>query len=471
MKKKKIILQPSDWGLSVSSAGQLMIRNFSLAELADLYGTPLYVLDEIRLKYRAESFNSSAANSYPGKVSVHYPFKCSSVSEVVNIIRSSGLKAEVMTEFELSLALFSGYSGHEIIVNGPCKTDSFLNQCLDAGVKLISIDSIDELKSLSALTVKRDKKVNLLLRINPDIVPEGIPAGTAAGSAKSVFGLGLSLKSMNEAIEIIRQNSRLYFEGFHFHIGTGIISPDSYQRTIKKLSPLITHMKSKGFKINIIDTGGGYPSPATRQLRTKELIAAKLFSRYQFKQSFNPYTFDDFTMSIGRSISELFPGNLPELIFEPGRSIVSSCQTLLLKAHRIKENSCGKWVITDGGLGTITLPAYYEYHKIFLANNVRRPYTKYYSLAGPCCFSGDIIYKNLFLPHINQGEIIAMMDTGAYFNGMESNFGFARPAIIAVSADHRRLIRERESISTMAVRDLTFKNDINREVSHEIQSY
>ncbi len=415
-----------------------------------------------------QAFKTSAEINYPGNVLVHYPFKCNSVPAVVSIIKSAGLRAEVMTEFELNLALISGFDGSEIIVNGPCKTDTFLAKCLEADVKLISVDSIDELKSLSTLSAGQNKKVSVLLRINPDYIPKGLPAGSATGSRKSVFGLSIKQNEINYALDLIRQNNNLSFQGFHFHIGTGISDPNEYKKVINKLSPLLQYVITEGFNINFLDVGGGYPSPGTRELKTYELIVSQVFKHFQYKPVLNPYSFDDFTRCIGKTISTLPFNRLPELIYEPGRSIVSSCQLLLLRVQRTKGNSLHKWLITDGGLGTITLPTYYEYHKIFLANNVSLPVEEYATITGPCCFASDIVYRNIKMPQVNQGDILAVMDTGAYFNGFESNFGFARPAIISVSEDHYKLVRERETNEYLLMRDLPIKNNLNTEVRNEI---
>lgn len=468
MKNQNEKVSPAAWGLSVNDKDELMIYDFLLADFAELYGTPLYVLDETRLASKAAEFKCSAENNYPGPVTVHYPFKCNSVPAVVETIRTAGLQAEVMTDFELDLAERSGFDGNEIIVNGPGKTNVFLKKCLDANVKLISVDSTDELKSLAELTAGNDKRVNILLRLNPDYIPKGLPAGSATGSRKSVFGLSLNRNEINNALEIIKANRNLSFRGFHFHIGTGILFPDDYKKVIKKLITLFQHVINNDFEINVIDVGGGYPSPGTRELKTSELILSQIFKYFQFRPVPGSYSFDDFTKCIGRAVSD-FPGHsLPELIYEPGRSIVSSCQHLLLKVHRTKDRFPDKWLITDGGLGTVTLPTYYEYHKIFLANDVYRKPEEYVTITGPCCFAGDIVYKNIKMPRTKKGEVLVVMDTGAYFNGFESNFGFARPAILSVSEYQYKLIRKRESTEDMMIRDLIFNNDFTGEVSNEI---
>lgn len=468
MKRNKEILQPSAWGLAAGDNNELLLYDFLLTDFAELYGTPLYVLDETRLESRAAEFKHLAEEYYPGKASVHYPFKCNSVPAIVGTIKKAGLKAEVMTEFELNLALMSGFEGQEIIVNGPCKTDTFLKKCLDADVRLISVDSNDELKSLSEIAGGQNKHADILLRLNPDYIPKGLPSGSATGSSSSVFGLSINKDDINNALRLIQKSRNVDFRGFHFHIGTGISYPGDYKKVINKLNPLFQYVINQGFKINVIDVGGGYPSIGTRELKTNELIFSQLFKYFQYKPGINHYSIDEFTKCIGKTVSSLPLSNYPELIYEPGRSIVSSCQHLLLKVRRVKSRAPHKWLITDGGLGTITLPTYYEYHKIFLANDVFRKSDEYVTITGPCCFAGDIVYKNIKMPQINKGEILAVMDTGAYFNGFESNFGFPRPAIISVSEYNYKLIRSRETDEDMLARDLTVKNDFIKEVRDEI---
>lgn len=468
MKKQNKILKPTIWGLHTGSNNELMLYDFLLTDFAELYGTPLYVLDEARLTHRAVKFKASAERNYSGPVSIHYPFKCNSVPAVVDTIKRAGLKAEVMTEFELNLALKSGFKGSEIIVNGPCKTDSFLKKCLDANVRFMSVDSADELKSLAEITACVNKPADILLRINPDYIPGGLPAGSATGSRRSVFGLSPERNEINEALSVIKRSRKLTFKGVHFHIGTGIRHPRDYEKVIKKLVPLFHYIADQQLKISAIDVGGGYPSPGTRELGTRELILSQIFKYFQYKPEFNSASVNDFTKQISQAVSVLQGDDIPELIYEPGRSIVSSCQHLLLKVQRKKARASHKWLITDGGLGTITLPTYYEYHKIFLANDVYRKPEEYATITGPCCFAGDIVYKNIRLPYVNKGEILAVMDAGAYFNGFESNFGFSRPAIISVSEFNYKLIRKRETSEDMMIRDIVPDIDLTKEVRNEI---
>ena len=377
---------------------------------------------------------------------------------MVEIIRSAGLYAEVMTKFELELALFAGYSGKEIIVNEPCKPLSFLQSCFDSMVRFIVIDSLQELADIDRIAVSREKGMNIVLRVNPDYVPSGMNYGSATGSRRgSAFGLDLKGGEVKAALDRLRGNPRLNFQGFHFHIGTGIRSPKDYAHALRILPILISEANATGFKIRILDVGGGFASPTTREFTNSEMLFYQGFRKLpKFNSEDTGTSYEDFTKEISHAVQKYFSLNeLPELIFEPGRCITSPNQFLLLTVHRIKErNGIGKWLITDGGLGTVTLPTYYEYHEVFLCNDVLRHRDENVDIIGPACFAGDIVYRNKPMPKISTGEVIAIMDSGAYFTQLESSFGFPRPAIVAVRQNGHQLIRARETFETMVQRDI-----------------
>ena len=165
---------------------------------------------------------------------------------------------------------------------------------------------------------------------------------------------------------------------------------------------------------------------------------------------------DSFFNSISASVRRTFRNKaLPELIFEPGRCIASQNQFLLLAIQGVKRRpGVGTWITTDGGLSTVSMPTYYECHEVLLCNDVHRPVAQKVTLNGPACFAGDIIYKNKPMPLLQPGEILAVMDSGAYFTALESSFGFPRPAIITVDGPTVRPIRTRETFEEMISRDI-----------------
>ena len=457
IKKKQKILSPAAWGLEVNRQGELIVGDCSTVSLAKKYGTPLHVINEDRLEATAIDFKQAFESTYQGKVSVHYAFKCNSVPGIVEIVQRSGSKAEVMSEFELMLALNLGYKGNDIIINGPCKPSDLLQKCLDSGVRLIVVDSLEELKVLDEICQAINTDADILLRINPDYTPKGMNQGTATGSRKGcAFGLDLKGSEVDQALRWLKTTDQIHFHGFHFHIGTGIRNPDDYRQALQRLKPLIEKTQSLDFKIEVFDAGGGFAARNTREMTTHEMLIYQGWEKLPIAtKSEENFTFHDFAQAIVTGTEYLFPNReLPELLLEPGRSITSSNQMLLLTVHRIKERrDVKKWLITDGGLGTVSMPTYYEYHELFLCNDVMRPRTENVTIIGPVCFAGDVVYKNKLMPVVQPGEVLAIMDSGAYFTAMESTFGFPRPAIVAVANGKNRLLRRREAYRDMIARD------------------
>jgi diaminopimelate decarboxylase len=455
--RTKKMLKPDAWGLRANSDGELMIGGCSAVELAEIYGTPLHVFNEKHLRSTALNFVNSFSNRYPGKVSVHYAFKCNSVPAIVSIIKKSGLNAEVMSEYELKLALDLDYKGENIIVNGPYKPDSLLKLCLDNKVRLIIVDSLAELDDLIKLCNQYDKKANILLRINPDYVPRGMNQGSATGSRKGcAFGLDLKGSEVYQALSKLAKSDLVYFQGFQFHIGTGISDPLDYEKALKRLKHLVDYTVSLGFGIRIFDIGGGIATPASREMTTLEMLIYQGWERLPaMNKSATQFLFTDFADAVTEGLLYLFKSaNLPELIIEPGRCIASSSQLLLLGIYQVKNRpGMKKWIITDGGIGTVTMPTFYEYHEVFLCNDLKRPRTEQVTITGPVCFAADIVYRNKKMPVLHRGEILAIMDSGAYFTAWESSFGFPHPAVISVSEGHHWLLRRRETYEDMVARD------------------
>ena len=451
-------LEPQNWGLETAADGRLTIGTVSAVDIARTFGTPLHVLHEERLETTAAGFRRSMETAYPGRSSVHYAFKCNSVPAVIEAVRRAGLKAEVMSPLELELALHLGYGGEDIVVNGPGKTAAFLKTAVESAVRLINVDSLHELALLNEIAGAAHKRVDILLRVNPDLVPKGMNAGSATGSRKGcAFGLDLRGGEVREALGLLRDLPGIRFRGFHFHIGTGIRDARAYSRVLDRLAPLFRDTRAAGFRVDVVDVGGGFAARTTREMSSRELLIYQGFGRLPAGAARAACsTFEDFSWEIGRALRRVFPAEeLPELITEPGRSVVSPNQFLLLTVSQVKARPrVRKWLITDGGLGTVTLPTFYECHEVLLADDVRRPRTECVTIVGPVCFASDVVYRNIRMPEVRAGEVVAVMDSGAYFLALESSFGFPRPAVVAVKGDTCRLVRRRETFADLTGRDI-----------------
>ncbi|HVP91539.1 MAG TPA: hypothetical protein VMS75_10010 [Terriglobales bacterium] len=466
-------LEPRDWGLGADAAGRLTIGTVAVADMARAFGTPLHVLHEERLEATAAGFRRSMESAYPGRTSVHYALKCNAVPAVVEAVRRGGLKAEVMSPFELELALHLGYGGEDIVVNGPGKTASFLRAAIDRRVRLINVDSLGELALVHELAQAARNRVDVLLRVNPDFVPKGMNAGSATGSRKGcAFGLDLRGGEVRTALGMIQSSPGLRFRGFHFHIGTGIRDAKAHAQVLDRLTPLFRETRAAGLPVEVLDVGGGFASPTAREMTSRELLVYQGFGRLPAGVSGGDCgSFDDFAGAIAGALLRIFPRNeLPELISEPGRSIASPNQFLLLSVSQVKARpNVRTWLITDGGLGTVTLPTFYECHEVLLADDVRRPRTERVTIVGPVCFASDVVYRNIRMPEVRPGEVLAVMDSGAYFIAQESSFGFPRPAVVAVKGNACRLVRRRETFADLTGRDHLAAPGAIQEEDHEIR--
>ena len=261
------VLPPEAWGLTVDHADALTVGRCSTLDLAREYGTPLHVVHQDRLAATATAFVRAFTRAYPAQASVHYAFKCNAVPGVVRLLQRAGLRAEVCTPFELLLARRLGFPGDAIVVNGPGKTAALLRLCVEQRVRFVVLDALAELTALNAQAEALDAEVDVLLRVNPDYVPRGMNRGTATGSRRGcAFGLDLVGGEVDRALDLLGRAERLHFRGFHFHIGTGIRHPADYHRALHRLAPLFERTRGRGLPIEVVDIGGGFAAPATREM-------------------------------------------------------------------------------------------------------------------------------------------------------------------------------------------------------------
>jgi diaminopimelate decarboxylase len=451
---KKLII---GWGLDANKKGELITGGCNTLSLADIYGSPLHVVDEAGLRFKASSFLGTMASKYPGKVSVHYAFKCNPVPGIIKIIKEEGIKAEVMSEFELQMALRLGYKGEEIIVNGPYKTDQLITSCLEHNIRFINVDSLFELEKINYICNKLSTCTEVLFRINPDFIPSGMNKGSLAASRSgSPFGMDLKNGELRQALERIRGMKQIKFRGLHFHIGSGIQDPSDYAIAISGLKKILAEVERSGFSVDVLDVGGGLGLSNSYEMTTLELLFYQAFDILHTRRNPNrKTTFCNFAESVTAGVMSLFRNrNMPELIFEPGRCITGPNQLLLITIHQVKDRKgVKKWLVADAGIGTLTMPTYYEHHEVILCNNIWRRISEKVTITGPGCFSADVVYRNKRMPKVDAGDVLAILDTGAYFTSWESTFGFPRPAIVSVMNGRHKLLRTRETIENMVSRD------------------
>ncbi len=452
-------LRIEDWGLAEGLDGGLVVDGCSTSSVAETYGTPVHVVHERRLRDSVGEYIRAFRERYPAEVLPCYALKCNGVPAVVEMILQSGAKPEVMSEYEYWLARRLGAAPGDIVVNGPHKSKRFLERLVSDGVGLVVVDSMFELERLSEVCADLGQEAKLLLRLNPDFVPKGMSASTAAASRSgSVFGLDMKEDEHSIAFDLCRRDPFLRFQGVHVHIGTGCKIAADYARVFELIGPALLAARERGLETRWLDFGGGYGSATAREFTSLEFLRYIGFGRLPSPpEPGRQATFAEFAERISGAV-ESFCGRhrlpIPSLILEPGRALVSSNIFLLLSVLDVEPPRRGvSLAVTDGGRWTTTLQPTYEYHEIFLCNDPSAPRSARYTIAGIHAFGGDIITRNRLLPPLEAGDVLAVMDSGAYFTSMESNFGHPRPPYVAVRNGEARLVRRREEPEDMLARD------------------
>lgn len=411
----------------------LYIGGVDCVKLADEFGTPLYVMDENRIRHRYREIYDAFSRLYP-KVEIKYSYKANTSLAILHILRQEGAGADVVSEGELYIALNVGIEPEKIFFTGNNKTDRELGMALEAGV-IINIDSLHELERLKRICESEQKKAKISFRVNPDISPETHPH-LATGLKESKFGI-----QMNEAISAYKKAAKCKFfsiEGIHMHIGSQITSVSPYKEATYKLLDLVGKLHQNSIELNFIDLGGGIG------IKYKE--DAPSITPRELAENIVPI--------VKNKLDEYGLGD-PTLILEPGRYIVGDAGILLTRVTTIKKG-IKKFIGVDSGFNILIRPVMYQaYHEVVVANKMTAEKEETVDIAGNLCESGDIIAKNRFLPKIEEGDIIAILDTGAYGIVMSSRYNSRPlPAEVLVCDGKYELIRKREGLHDLLAKQI-----------------
>jgi len=409
----------------MSKANHIGIQNHHLTiggvdtvSLAQEYGTPLYVIDEKRIRENFRTFKSAFPDA-----DIYFAAKANWNLSILRILASEGAGADVFSDGELYAALIAGIPQEKILFNGNSKTMNELQMAIDSGVR-VSVDSMDELHALSDLAIKSGKVVDIAFRVNPDVSPDTHPK-IATGLASSKFGIGYKdvLKAYEEAKELPGINP----VGIHCHIGSQITDVAPFGEAVERMMDIAEQITRLGVTLEFVDMGGGLGIPYQKDMATP-----------------TPQDLADMILPIFLRRSEDI-GISPRLVLEPGRYIVGDTSILLAGVTTVKR-SARNFVGVDAGLNLMIRPAMYDaYHEVAVANKADLVGAETYDIVGPICESGDIIARDRKLPLIEPGDVIAVFDVGAYGFSMSSQYnGRCRCTEIMVSDGSVDVIREQE---------------------------
>lgn len=405
--------------------GNLYFDGFSVKELADKYDTPLYLMSEKRIRDNYDRLYGAFVNNYK-YVRIYYAAKANTNLNVLKILHSQGAYLDTVSPGEVFLALSAGYTPDRIMFTGTSVRNDELKMLADANIT-INIDSQSEMDRLLKISVPQI----LSVRVNPE-VGAGHHDHCITAGPESKFGLW-----EEEVIQAyaIAQRARVGRFGIHMHIGSGVLEPEPYIAAVEKLLSIAKRVKKEvGINFEFIDIGGGLGVPYKPE--DTELDVAAFSSKVVnlFKNKVKDY-------GLGK----------PFLFVEPGRYLVCDSTILLTRVNTLKVTPAHKYVGVDAGFNTLIRPTIYgSYHPILVANKLNEPEKETYSIAGPICESGDLLAKDRQLPEIQEGDLLAVLNAGAYGYSMSSQYNSRpRAAEVMIRAGKPVIVREREQLKDL----------------------
>ena len=396
----------------------LYCESVRIAEIAKEVGTPFYLYSQKRITDNYRAFDEAFR-----KIDhlICYSCKANSNLSICRLLKEQGAGADVVSGGELYKALKVGVNPEKIVFSGVGKTSSEIEYALKEGILLLNVESIPELELTDEIAGRLKKKAPIALRINPDIDSNTHPH-ISTGLAKSKFGIEIS--RAKEVYKKAKELENIEVLGIHMHIGSQITELEPFVDSLGKIVELIKELEKEGIELRYLDIGGGLG--------------------ISYKKGEKAPTPKEFA----KKLLPLIKGLKYRIILEPGRAIIGDAGILVTKVLYVKKTSKKNFVIVDAAMNNLIRPSLYDaYHRIvpIRKSQIPNPKSQIVDIVGPVCESGDYLAKDRELAEVKSGDLLAILDAGAYGFSMSSNYN-ARPKVaeILVEKDKFHIIRKRE---------------------------
>ncbi|MBI2305077.1 MAG: diaminopimelate decarboxylase [Chloroflexi bacterium] len=421
---------------NINEKGHLTLGGCDTQDLAREFGTPLYIFDEATLRSRCSLFIEEFARRYP-ETQVIYAAKAFLCQTIALILKEEGLGLDVVSGGEMAAAHSVAFPMERVYFHGNNKAPGELRLALDWGVGRVVVDNFHELALLNSLA--RDGEQDIWLRLSPGIDPH-THGHTTTGILDSKFGFSMATGQAEEAVSKALAAPHLRLKGLHVHLGSPVYELEPYREAVEVVLPFAAAMKERhGFFMEEFSPGGGYAITYT-----EDKVAPPI---------------GDYAAVIATALKEeaaTWDLPLPRLVVEPGRAIVGPAGVALYTVGSIKDiPGIRRYVSVDGGMGdNIRPPLYGSRYQALVANKAASPEEETVTLAGRFCESGDVLIRDIALPELSPGDLVALPGAGAYCIPMASNYNMVpRPAIVLVFRGEARLIRRRETYEDLLNED------------------
>lgn len=426
--------------LSVDAAGHLRFAGLDTESLAKTYGTPVYLMDEDRIRANCRVFLTSARKSFGESARVLYASKAASFKRLYEVMREEGMGIDVVSQGEIHTALRAGFPMENAFFHSNNKTDDDIRAAMNAGVGYFVSDNTEELTAIDREAAQRGIRQKVLLRLTPGIDPHTYEA-VATGKVDSKFGFAIPTGQAEKATAFALSLPNVDLCGFHSHIGSQVFDSDVFLRAADVMLRYIAQVRAKyGYEAKILNLGGGFGVPYTSKNPKPDL----------------PKILAEIGAEVNRLCRELAIRQ-PEICLEPGRSIVADAGLTLYTVGSVKEiPGYRTYVSVDGGMTDNPRYALYgSSYTILPALKMNEPREMTADVVGRCCESGDILQKGVPLPRsLARGDLLACLTTGAYHFSMASNYNrIPRPPVVMIRNGETTVAVRRETLDDLTARD------------------
>ncbi len=426
--------------LAVNQKGHLTFCGHDTLALAKQYGTPLYVMDEDRIRENCRRYVQAMKEHFGPEALPLYASKAASFKRIYQIVKEEGLGVDVVSPGEIYTAALAGFPLEKAYFHSNNKTDEDIAFAMDHKVGYFVVDCQEELDAIEKEAASRGLRQKVLLRLTPGIDPHTYEA-VNTGMVDSKFGSAIETGQAAQITQHCLGLPHVELMGFHCHIGSQVFDADTFVRSSEIMLTFIAQIQVRfGYLARELNLGGGFGVRYTQE---------------------DPFLdVDQEIARLARAMEEKanqmgIP--MPQVRMEPGRSIVADAGLTLYTAGSVKKIPGYKnYVSIDGGMTDNPRFALYgSAYTVYNAGKMNDPVALTADVVGRCCESGDIIQKNVSLPATVRGDIVAVLTTGAYNYSMASNYNrLCRPALVMVTKDRSYVAVERESLAYLTQNDV-----------------
>lgn len=427
--------------LSTNESGHLLFAGVDTVEMAQKYGTPLMLMDEAKIREKCSIYRDTMKKCFTPDSMPLFASKSLSLKYIYKIVNSENIGIDCVSAGEIYTAVQAGFPMEKAYFHGNNKTEDEIRFAMQSGVGCFVCDCMEEVYAVDEIAGEMGIRQKVLLRITPGIDPH-THQKISTGNVDSKFGAAIATKQAHELVKNTLNNaSNVELIGYHCHIGSQIFDYEPFCDAARIMIQFISEIKNLyGFEAKVLNLGGGM---GVRYTEDDPVI--------------------DYAANI-RGISEIVKElcsehnvSLPQVLMEPGRSIVADAGLTLYTAGYLKEITGFKnYISIDGGMTDNPRYALYQSaYTVFLANRMNEPKDYKVTVAGRCCESGDLIQENVMMPKPKRKDIIAVATTGAYNYAMASHYNkVPKPAIVMIRDKEDFVVVKRETIEQMIANEV-----------------